>query len=204
MHFWKRYESLSPARFHREFLDVARRYQPAVTRAGFEPENMRKPGSTTLRSKVGRTQYGPERERRVSDCPQSRTIPLSHTTLRPLIGVAAGRLHGTSLRRRVIPNIRRLVLHDGIVSPQATIHEPLTTEVERRKKQGAADVTSAAFVVFSLPSSRCTPHHDGPRKILEAHSDRAFAGRFTAVKVSDSSEPLLPRRVPDAAPYCRR
>src|SRR6188508_731356 len=34
-------------------------------------------GSTTLRSKVGRTQCGPERERGTSGCPQPRAIPLS-------------------------------------------------------------------------------------------------------------------------------
>jgi hypothetical protein len=61
MRFWKRYESLSPARFHCKFRDEAGRYPLVVTPAGFESSSMKKPGSTTLRSKVGRTQCGPER-----------------------------------------------------------------------------------------------------------------------------------------------
>jgi len=61
MHLGKRYESLSPAKFHLESLDEARCHPLAVTPAGFEPSNMKKPGSTDLQSKSGRTKCGPER-----------------------------------------------------------------------------------------------------------------------------------------------
>ena len=44
MHFWKRYESLSPANISSQVLDEARRYPVAVPHRGFEPSNMKQAG----------------------------------------------------------------------------------------------------------------------------------------------------------------